>query len=71
MCGSPGCLAHKVIDGLIQLPGFISESELNKSQHELIVFDVSLAEAIYDKDELSPSEVAAHPGPFLARWRPL
>ena len=70
MCGSPGCLGHEVIDEVVQVPGFTSESELNKSQHELIAFVVPLTQAVHAKGELSESELAAHLGPFLVHWRP-
>lgn len=69
-CGQPGCLAHEVIDEAVQIPGFTSKNELNKSHHDLIVFTAPLSEATYGKDELSPAELAVHPGPFLLHWRP-
>jgi hypothetical protein len=69
-CGTPGCVGHEVIDEVIQFPGFTSEAVMEKSPHELRAFDVPLTEAFYESGDLTPDELAAHPGPFRVRWLP-
>lgn len=71
LCGQEGCVGHEIIDEIVQVPGFTSRLAAQSSPHEVIVFDVPLGEATYGKGELSPDELAAHPGPFLVRWLPL
>jgi hypothetical protein len=70
-CGEPDCVAHEVIDKIIQFPGFTSRLLATRSPHEVIVFEVPLTQAFYEKGELPEAEYAAHPGPFRHRWLPL
>lgn len=70
-CGDEGCLGHEMIDNRIFSPGFTSELAIKNSPHKIMVFDYPLTESLYAPGELSPDEIAAHPGPSLVRWRPL
>jgi len=70
-CGDEGCLGHEMIGERILSPGFTSEAAMKLCPNDIWVFDHPLTECLYADGDLTPDELAAHPGPFLHRWRPL
>jgi hypothetical protein len=44
LCGQPGCLGHERVqdadgNGKVYVPGFISQTDLEACQNEIVVFD--------------------------------
>jgi len=69
-CGDEGCLGHEMVGNRVLSPGFTSAAAIKLCPNEVYVFLQPLTECL-DQREWTAEEWAAHPGPFLHRWRPL